>query len=48
MYNMLRAKNTKANEEHYTRGMQYQAQITKLALDRAKTCQNSRKNELSW
>ena len=35
MYNMLRTKNTKASEEHYTRGMQYQAQKTKPALDRA-------------
>ena len=38
MYNMLRAKSNKASEEHYTRGMQYQAQMTKPALDRAKTC----------
>ena len=25
MHNMLRAKNIKASEEHYTRDMQYQA-----------------------
>ena len=25
MHNMVKAKNIKASEEHYTRGMQYQA-----------------------
>ena len=46
MYNMLRVKNTKASEEHYTRGMQYQPQMTKLAQNRAKTCKNSGSNML--
>ena len=41
MHNMLRAKSIKASEEHYTRGMPYQAQMTKPAQNRAKTCQNS-------
>ena len=41
MHNMLRAKSIKTNEEHYTRGMQYQAQKIKPAQNKAKTCQNS-------
>ena len=46
MQDMLKAKNTKASEEHHTRGMQYQAQMVKPAMDRPKTCQNRGRNML--
>ena len=36
-----KAKSNKPSEEYYTRGMQYQPQMTKLAQNKAKTCENS-------
>lgn len=41
IHNMLEALSIKASEEHYPRGMQYQAQMITIAQNRAKPCQNS-------
>ena len=41
-------QNIKASKEHYTRGMQYIAQMSKPALDRSQSCQNNGLNMLKW
>ncbi len=40
MHNMLKAKSIETSEGYNTRGMQYNAQMAKPALDMPQTCQN--------
>ena len=47
-YSMLEGLRHKASEGHYTRGIQYMAQMTKPAMDRAQLGQNKDQNMLKW
>ena len=45
---MLQAKSIETSKGHNTRGMKYQSQLAKAAMERPKPCQNSDQNNLKW